>query len=201
MIAKKTSVPFLWALMIFPSVLSGSAGPRKFAFGVYGGWSLGLGYEFGWHSRPSRSDDYTLDVHLGAYVQYNPSPVLGIQINGNYQHGINDWTFTYPGFPYDEGADPFAIVSANLNAIVTPLRLKRISFYLLGGGGLSSGDFENLSGTYFNVTAGAGMKITLSEAGSGLALNIGGCYIHLIDPDSYGNDTANCLKFLIGLEF
>jgi hypothetical protein len=194
-----------WALalafIILPSVLSGAAPPRRVVFGAYGGWSLGLGYEFGWHTRPSRSDDYTLDVHLGAYVQYNLSAVLGIQANVNYQHGSNPWTFTYFGFPYEEGTDRFHIFSANLDGIVTPLRLKRISFYIMGGGGISSGDFEDLSGTYFNLTAGVGVKIALSESGAGPALNLGGCFVHLIDPDPYGSETADYLRFQVGLEF
>jgi hypothetical protein len=194
-----------WALalafIILPSILSGASPPGRIAFGIYGGWSLGLGYEFGWHSRPSRSDDYTLDIHLGATIQYNLSPVFGIQGNVNYQHGTNPWTFTYPGFPYDEGTDRFSIVSANLNGVVTPLRSKRTSFYLLGGGGVSSGDFEDLSGTYFNLTAGVGVKIALSGGGACPALNLGGCFIHLIDPDPYGSETADYLRFHVGLEF
>jgi hypothetical protein len=198
---ENTRLALILAFMILPSALSGASPARRFAFGVYGGWSLGLGYEFGWHTRPSRSDDYTLDVHLGATIQYNLSPVFGIQGNVNYQHGTNPWTFTYPGFPYGEGTDRFSIVSVNLNGIVTPLRLKRTSFYLLGGGGVSSGDFEDLSGTYFNLTAGAGMKIALSKTNTGPALNIGASFVHLIDPDPYGNETADYLRFQIGLEF
>jgi hypothetical protein len=194
-----------WALtlafVILPTVLSGASRPSRLAFGFYGGWSFGLGYEFGWHSRPSRSDDYTLDIHLGATIQYNLSPVFGIQGNVNYQHGTNPWTFTYPGFPYDEGTGRFSIVSASLNGVVTPLRWKRTSLYFLGGGGVSSGDFEDLSGTYFNLTAGAGMKIALSEGGAGPTLNLGGCFTHLIDPDPYGSETADYLRFQVGLEF
>jgi len=201
MSVKKKRAQIALALILFPSILPAGLSPRSLSFGVYGGWSQGLGYEFGWHSRPSRSDDYTLDVHLGAYVQYNLSAVFGIQGNVNYQHGTNPWTFTYPGFPYDEGTDRFSIVSANLNGVVTPLRSKRISFYLLGGGGISSGDFEDLSGTYFNLTAGVGVKIALSEGGAGPALNLGGCFVHLIDPDPYGSETANYLRLQIGLEF
>jgi hypothetical protein len=200
-ILRKKRAAFVLVLVLSPSFLSGSPGLRRFTFGVYGGWSLGLGYEFGWHTRPSRSDDYTLDAHLGAYVQYNLSAVIGIQGNVNYQHGTNPWTFTYPGFPYDEGTDRFHIFSANLNGIVTPLRLKRISFYIMGGGGISSGDFEDLSGTYFNLTVGGGMKIPLCKTNSGLVLNIGGNFVHLIDPDPYGSETADYLRFQIGLEF
>lgn len=189
------------ALLMLPTFLSGISQPRSLAFGVYGGWSQGLGYQFGWHIRPSRSDNYTLDVHLGAYVQYNLSAVFSIQGNVNYQHGTNDWTFTYPGFPYDEGTDKFSIVSANLNGVVTFWRLKGVSFYFLGGGGITSGDWEAFRGTYFNLTAGAGAKICVSRSHPNLALNLGGTFVHLIDPDKYGDDTANYLRVPIGIEF
>jgi hypothetical protein len=201
MVLKKRHALLVSALILLPSALFGSLGPRKLSFGVYGGWSLGLGYEFSWHSRPSRSDDYALGFHLGVYAQLNLSQVVAIQINGNYQRGTNDWTFTYPGFPYDEGSDPFSIISANLNGVLTPFRLKKMLFYLLGGGGISSGDFEELSGAYFNLTAGLGVKIAFSEMGTGPSLSLGGCFIHLIDPDSYGSDTADYLRFQIGLEY
>jgi hypothetical protein len=188
-------------LMIHPGFLSGTPQPGRFFFGVYGGWSQGLGYEFGWHSRPSRSDDYTLDVHLGAYVQYNLSAVFGIQGNVNYQHGTNPWTFTYPGWAYDEGTDKFSIVSANLNGVITLWRLKGTSFYFLGGGGINRGEWEAFWGTYFNLTAGLGVKIFISRSHPNLALNLGGTFVHLINPEEYGDYDANYIRFLIGIEF
>jgi hypothetical protein len=188
-------------LMIHPGFLSGASRPGRISFGVYGGWSQGLGYDFGWHSRPSRSDDYNLDIHLGAYVQYNLSAILGIQTNVNYQHGTNPWTFTYPGWPYDAGTDKFRIVSVNLNGVVTPLRLKWMSFYFLGGGGITSGKWEDFSGTYFNLTGGLGARIYISQSHPNLALNLGGAFVYLIDPEEFGGDTANYLRFLIGIEF
>ena len=202
MIKKRLSrFAFACVFIILPSAVSGTAQPRSLVFGVYGGWSQGLGYDFGWHSRPSRSDDYNLDVHLGAYVQYNLSARLGVQANVNYQHGTNPWSFDYWGFPHDEGTDKFSIVSLNLNGVVTPLRLKRISFYFLGGGGITSGNWEDFSGTYFNLTGGLGVRISVSRSHPNLALNLGGAYVYLTDPDEFGGDTAHYLKFLIGLEF
>ncbi|HCS47223.1 MAG TPA: hypothetical protein DIW61_02800 [Candidatus Aminicenantes bacterium] len=200
---KKRQARLALALVLFilPLALLGTSQPRRLTFGVYGGWSQGLGYEFGWHSRPSRSDDYTLDAHLGAYIQYNLSAVFSIQANMNYQHGTNPWTFTYPGWPYDEGTDMFSIVSANLNGVITLWRLKRISFYFLGGGGINRGEWEAFWGTYFNLTAGAGVKVYISSSHPNLALNIGGIVVHLIEPDKYGDDTAQYLRFLIGIEF
>lgn len=198
---RQVRLALVLALFILPSALFGSSQPRRLVFGIYGGWSQGLGYEFGWHSRPSRSDDYTLDVHLGAYVQYNLTAVFSIQGSVNYQHGTNPWTFTYPGWPYDEGTDKFSIFSANLNGVVTFWRLKGMSFYFLGGGGINRGDWEAFWGTYLNLAAGLGMKIYVSRSHPDLAINMGGTFVHLIDPDKYGSETANYLKFLIGIEF
>jgi hypothetical protein len=187
-------------LMFLPGFLSGTSQPSRLSFGIYGGWSQGLGYDFGWHSRPSRSDDYTLDVHLGAYVQYNISAILGIQGNVNYQHGTNPWTFTYPGWPYDEGTDKFSIFSANLNGVITLWRPKGISFYFLGGGGINRGEWEAFGETYFDLTAGAGVKVYISRSHPNLALNLGGVFVYLIDPEEFGGNTANYLRFLIGIE-
>jgi hypothetical protein len=200
---KKLLIPAILfvILTIHPGFLSGAPQSGRFSFGVYGGWSLGLGYDFGWHYRPSRSDDYNLDVHLGAYVQHSFSNVLGLQVNVNYQHGTNPWTFTYPGWPYDEGTDRFSIVSANLNGVVTFMRLKRAALYLLGGGGIISGDWEDFSDIYFNLTGGLGVRIYISKSHPNLALNLGGAFVYLIDPEEYGRDTANYLKFFIGIEF
>lgn len=188
-------------LFLLPGVLSGTSPPKRLTVGFYGGWSQGLGYAFGWHSRPSRSDDYNLDVHLGAYIQYNISDFLSLQVNVNYQHGTNPWTFTYPGFPYDEGTDKFSIVSANLNGVITAVRWQRTALYFLGGGGIDRGEWEQFWGTYFNLTAGMGMKIYVSRSHPDLALNIGGTFVHLMNPGEYEGYAADYLRLLIGIEF
>jgi hypothetical protein len=172
----------------------------RFSFGIYTGWSLGLGYEFSWHERPSRSDDYSLDFHLGGYVQYNLSERFGFQVNINYQNGTNEWTFTYPGFPYDSGKDKISFISLNLNGVLNYLRLKNAQFYLLGGGGISSGDWESFDGRYFNFVAGTGVKIYF-KSDSKFAINSGGTFHHLLDPKKYGSDHANYLRFHFGFEF
>jgi len=198
---KQALTALVLGLSLLPSSLSGTSQPKQLTFGVYGGWSLGLGYEFDWHNRPSRSDDYTPDFHLGAYAQYNFSGVLGLQANVNYQHGKNDWTFTYPGFPYDEGSDKFSFYSANINAVITFWRRSGMSLYFLAGGGLTSGDWEDFRGNYLNLIAGLGMKIPISQSHPSLALNLGGALVHLIDLEEYGNETADYIKFQAGIEF
>jgi hypothetical protein len=200
---KKRQARLALALVLFilPLALLGTPQPRRLTFGVYGGWSQGLGYEFSWHWRSSRSDDYSLDLNLGAYVQYNLSAVFSIQSSVNYQHGTNDWIFRYPGWPYEEGTDKFRIVSGNLNGIINDRHWGAITFYLLGGGGITSGDWEAFRGTYFNLTAGAGVKVYISRSHPNLALNFGGTFVHLINPDEYEDYTADYLRFLIGIEF
>ena len=189
------------AFIFLPISLSGTPRSGSLVFGFYGGWSLGLGYEFDWHNRPSRSDDYTPDYHLGAYAQFNFSDALGLQANVNYQHGTNDWTFTYPGFPYDEGTDTFSFFSANLNAVITFWRLRGTSLYFLAGGGLTTGDWEDFRGAYLNLNAGLGVRIPISRSHPNLALNLGGAFVHLIDPEKYGDETADYLRFQAGIEF
>jgi hypothetical protein len=189
------------AFVFLPVSLPGATKPRTLSFGVYGGWSLGLGYEFDWHNRPSRSDDYTPDFHLGAYAQYNFSEIFSLQADVDYQHGTNDWTFAYPGFPYDEGTDNFSFFSVDLNAVIPFWRPRGMSLYLLAGGGLTSGDWEDFRGTYFNLNAGLGIKICISKSHPNLALNLGGAFVHLIDPEEYGDETADYIKFQAGIEF
>jgi hypothetical protein len=191
---------FLIWMFIFGSLEADASQLGRFLFGIYTGWSFGLGYEFDWHSRPSRSDDYSIDLHLGGYIQYNLSERLGFQVNFNYQKGTNEWEFTYPGFPYDSGKDKISFISFDLNGVLNYLRLKNVQFYLLGGGGISSGDWESFDGLYFNFMAGTGVKIYL-KSDSRFAINLGGTFHHLLDPDEYGADHANYLRFHVGFEF
>jgi hypothetical protein len=177
-----------------------AAPKNRFSFGLYTGWSFGLGYEFGWHTRPSRSDDYTLDLHLGGYAQCNISDVVGVQLNVNYQHGTNDWEFNYPGFPHDEGTDPIKVFSFNLNGVFNVLRLKGMDIYVLGGGGITTGDLESLNGTYFNLITGAGIRVFLSKSHPRIALNLGGTFHHLFDPGEYSGYSADYLRFQGGIE-
>ncbi len=173
---------FLIGIFIFCALNVDAYQRSRFSFGIYTGWSFGLGYEFSWHDRPSRSDDYSLDFHLGGYVQYNLSERIGLQINFNYQNGTNPWTFTYPGWPYDSGKDKISFISFNLNGVLNYLRLGNAQFYLLGGGGISSGDWESFDGLYVNFVAGTGVKIYF-KSGSKFAINLGGTFHHLLDPE------------------
>ena len=74
---------FLIGIFIFCALNVDAYQRSRFSFGIYTGWSFGLGYEFSWHDRPSRSDDYSLDLHLGGYAQYNLSERFGLQFNFN----------------------------------------------------------------------------------------------------------------------
>ena len=196
---RKRSIILIGMLVLF--VIQVRAEQKsKFLFGIYSGWSFGLGYEFDWHSRPSRSDDYNLNLNLGGYVQYNLSEQFGLQINFNFQNGTNPWTFQNWGWPDDSGTDNISFISFNLNGVVNYLRLKNVQFYLLGGSGISSGDWEDFSGMYLNFVGGTGVKIYL-KPDSRPAINFAGTFHHLLKPDKYGSEHANYLRFLIGYEF
>jgi len=195
--------------LFLPAFLSATTGPRNLSFGVYGGWSLGAGERYGQHSSSVVYDDIKLDLHVGAYIQYNLSAFFSIQGNISYQHGKNVW----PEVAYGEEAQNFGFVSLNLNALLNDRRWGAVQPYLLGGCGITSfaglggTDYEDLETvntfqkTYFNLTAGLGLKIYLSESHPSLALNLGGAYFHLISLEEYGGASPDYFRFQIGIEF
>jgi hypothetical protein len=196
---------FLIVLLVFaPGPLSAATRPRNLSFGIYAGWSPGLGGDFarrgggGWH------EGYDIALSLGAYIQYNISPEFSVQANGNYQPGRKDWgilTYEENELVYLEGMDRFHFVSLNVNGVFNESRWKAGVFYLLAGGGMTFGDWHEFSGIYFNLTAGAGIKITLSASRPGLALNLGLAVVHLIDPNEYDDLTTDYFRFQAGMEF
>jgi hypothetical protein len=194
-------VLFVVLPMLLMVAASSEASPKeRRLFGFYAGWSFGLGDAFAWHHR-SYSDRYGLDFHFGAYAQYNISDLLGVQLDVSYQHGRYDWEVAYPGFLPTSGTERFGFLSADLNGVINCLRSKGMEFYILGGGGITAGDWYEFSGTYFNWVAGAGVKIFLSKTHSRLALTLGGTFRGLIEPESYWTSSANYLRFQVGLEF
>lgn len=187
--------------MLLMVAASSEAFPKeKRLFGFYAGWSLGLGDAFDWHNRPY-SDRYGLDFHFGAYAQYNFSDVLGVQLDVSYQHGRYDWEFDYPGFLPGSGTERFGFLSADLNGVINCLRSKGMEFYILGGGGITAGDWYAFSGTYFNWVAGAGVRIFLSKTHPRLALTLGGTFHGIVETESYGTSSADYLRLRVGLEF
>jgi len=187
--------------LFLPSFLSATTGSRNLTFGIYGGRSLGkLGpiWWGRWH------EEFDFDLSLGTYVQYNFSAMFSVQANVNYQHGRRDWSFlTYNvgESVVTEGTESFRFGSVNLNAVLNDRGWRASVFYLLAGCGITLGNWDEFSGTYFNLTAGVGVKTSLSSSHPKLALNIGVTYVYLIDPQEYSSHTADYFRFQIGIEF
>ena len=173
---------------------------KNISVGIYTGWSFGTGYIFRWHFRPY-SDDYSINYHIGSYIQYNINQSIGLQLNFDYQNGVYAWELSHPSFPFDSGEERFDFGSLSLNGVVNIFKLKNLGFYLLAGGGLSNGEWQSFDGVYFNFMAGSGFKIFLSGTGSGMAITLGGSFHRLMDPDEWSTATANFLRLNIGVEF
>jgi hypothetical protein len=190
---------------IAPAQITPSAsGPDRWVFGVYAGWSRGLGWEFDWHYRSSISDRTSLQLHFGAYARYEISRSLGVQLDLNYQSGLNEWTFSYWNWPKTSGDDRFGITALSLQGVVHVCQIKRLRAYLQGGGGLSAGswgEYGGFSGAYYHLLAGAGIKIGISAQGSYPALNLGGSLLHLINPLYGVVRTADYVRLQVGFEF
>jgi hypothetical protein len=181
-----------------------AAGNSPWAFGIYAGWSRGLGWEFDWHYRSSLSDKTTLRGHLGAYTRYEISDTFGIQLDANYQAGINEWTFQYWDWPEQQGEDRFGIFSLSLQGILQFLPAPRLRVYGSGGGGLSSGawgEYGGFSGLYYHLIVGLGIKFGLSSARSRPALCLGGTIHHFMDPAGGLTRKADYVSLSLGFEF
>jgi len=185
-------------------IMPSTSGPDRWVFGVYAGWSRGLGWEFDWHYRSSISDRTSLQLHFGAYARYEISRLLGVQVDLNYQSGLNEWTFSYWNWPKTSGDDRFGITALSLQGVVHVYQIKRLRAYLQGGGGFSAGswgEYGGFSGTYYHLLAGAGIKIGISAQDSHPALNLGGSLLHLINPLYGVVRTADYVRFQVGFEF
>jgi len=187
---------------ILALALSADAPSKKMMFGFYGGWTYGSGDAFEWQHRGHTSDLYRFNYHLGAYVQFNLSKSFGLQVKGNYQNGAHksEWYYTIPGEKFHE-VTRFGTFSLSLNGVYTVAQGKRLQFILLGGGGFSTGKWQDFEGVYFNLNAGLGLKVFVSKSKSFPALLLTGTFTYLFDPDDGYTPTAGSLKFSFGFEF
>jgi hypothetical protein len=195
---------FLSILLATVPLLARAQGDRGLAWGVYTGWSHGLGWEFDWHYRSSVSDRTTLQAHAGTFIRYDLSRAFGLQVDLNYQAGINEWEFSYWDFPEESGSDRFGITSLSLQGVLHGLRFGRIGFFALLGGGPSFGRWGKYGGfsrSYAHLTAGLCIRIRLKAGDSALALLLGSAVVHLIDPHEHATRTADYLRFTGGVEF
>jgi hypothetical protein len=188
----------------FSAISAADPRPHKWAFGVYGGWSRGLGWDFDWHYRSSLSDKTTLRFHVGAIARYEFSRIAGIQADLNFQSGDNAWTFSYWNRPKTSGDDRFFITSVGLQGVFHVHRYKRLRTFLQGGGGFSTGswgEYGGFSELYYHMTAGAGIKIDLLAKDSSPVLSMGGTLMHLIDPEYGEVRTTDFVRIHLGVEF
>ncbi len=196
---------FLVALVsVFSLFAEPASGNGKWAFGIYAGWSNGLGWDFDWHYRSSLSDKTTLQGLLGAYTRYDISDKFGVQLDANFQAGLNEWTFQYWDWPKDQGKDRFEIFSLSLQGVLHFLSLPRLRVYGLGGGGISSGAWGKYGGfseIYYHLIAGLGAKFSLSSSRIRPALNLGGTFRHFKDPADGSIQTSDYVSICLGLEF
>ena len=181
-----------------------ASGSGKWAFGIYAGWSSGLGWDFNWHYRSSISDKTTLGAHLGAYTRYEISDTFGIQLDANYQAGLNEWTFRYWGWPEEQGEDRFGIASLSLQGVLHLIHIGRFRGYGLGGGGVSSGawgEYGGFSELYYHLVGGLGVRFGLLSSRARPALSLGGTFHHLMDPAGGSTRAADYVRLNLGLEF
>ncbi len=204
--AMKRLCLFLFVVQVISPYLSAepASGSSPWAFGIYAGWSSGLGWDFDWHYRSSISDKTTLRGHLGAYTRYEISDTFGVQLDANYQAGLNEWTFRYWDWPEEQGEDRFGIYSLSLQGVLHFLQIRRLRVYGLGGGGISSGawgEYGGFSELYYHLVGGLGVKFGLSSSRVRPALSLGGTFHHLMDPAGGSTRTADYVRLSLGLEF
>jgi len=204
--AMKRLCLFLLLVQVISSYLPAEPAPGsgKWAFGIYAGWSHGLGWDFEWHYRSSLSDRTALQGHLGVYTRYEISETFGVQLDANYQAGLNEWTFQYWERPEEQGEDRFGIYSLSLQGVLHFLPIRRLRVYGLGGGGISSGawgEYGGFSELYYHLVAGLGIKFGLSSSHIRPALCLGGTFHHLMDPAGGSTRTADYVRLSLGLEF
>jgi hypothetical protein len=192
---KRLSLIGLLALSIFPA---GAEQKQRRSFGVYSGWSFGLGKVFiDMNSGGHTDNHYMPNFILGAYLQHNFSGSFGLQLNINYQKCSNQWEFN--NFDrHEEGTDSIGSFSFSLNGITTVSRSAMTEFYFLGGIGIFAGDFENL-GSLIQFSAGTGVKLRV-RPGSRTSVNLATVFHHLMY--NYGRPrNADYLRLQAGLEF
>lgn len=175
---------------------------KKMAFGFYGGWSYGTGDKFKWQYQGRVSDLVRLGFHLGAYVQYNLSRNFGLQVNATYQNALDTmrWYYSFPGEVFEERAR-FGIYSVSFNGVLTVAPWTMVQFFILGGGGFSTGKWLDFEGVYFHLNTSLGLKILALKSKPSPAIVAMGTFTYLFDPHKGYTPTANSLRFSLGLEF
>jgi hypothetical protein len=193
----------LIGLLAMIALPAGAERNERVHFGIYTGWSQGLGYSFRWHNSGHYHDDFNLNFHLGAYAQYDLARLFGLQLNVNYQSGVYRWTFAYYNRPFESGTENVGFLSVGLNGILNLKRAKHTQVYLLGGVGVFKGSAHELRDYWIDLRGGMGIKLFFKRDPRA-AITVGGSFHRLIQPkkDLYIDDEkADFLRFQVGYEF
>ncbi len=204
---KKLAHITLVCLLVFPPLIGGQdSDAAKWYLGAYIGSAYGWGNDFTWTHGPWVSNRSDLGFHLGGLLRYEFSPMFGLQLDVNYQSGTNEWIEHNWGGEEEVGEKGFSIFSISAEAVSHFYETQRIRIYLLGGIGVSTGDWGDhggLGGQYYNFIIGTGVKIKLRESKPRLALNLGGAYVryHKSMTHYEGRIGIDFVRFLVGVEF
>ena len=189
-------------LFVFAGLNAGYAlsGKKAFNFGLYAGYSFGVGDDFEWHIRPY-SDRFVFDFHGGTYLQYNITENFGLQLDVNLQLGTHEWELDRIPFPPQSGEEIFSVFLLTLNGVVDVYSGDRLAVALLGGGGLMTGDWWEFDNWYYKLNVGPVLKIYLSPSKNKTAVIFGGTFNYIIDREYGEVFDAVYFKLYSGIEF
>ncbi len=198
---KRNKCLILVALLALGVIPARAAQNDRVHFGIYAGWSQGLGRVFRWrHMLFSSPTDVNLNFHSGAYVQYDLSQSFGLQLNVNYQGGVYRTIETRYDKTTFTDKDALGALSVGLNGVLNCARVKNTQLYFLGGAGIFAGNTHEFDCYFLDLQGGPGIKIFFKRD-SRSAINLGGTFHHLVDLKKYGHLSADYLRFQIGYEF
>ena len=194
-------------LLLFPAgIFSQDTGPGKWHLGAYMGSAYGWGNAFTWSHGPWGLNKSDLGFHLGGILRYEFSALFGLQLDVNYQSGTEEWIEHNWGQEEEFREKDFSVFSISAEAVSHFYETQRIRIYILGGIGVSTGnwgDYGQLRGQYTNFIIGTGVKIKLRESKPRLALHLGGSYVRYHKPmTNYDHRIGiDFVRFLLCVEF
>jgi hypothetical protein len=194
----KTVFIVIFLLSLFPSLSSQTH--KRFSYGFYGGWAWGTGDTFQWHYRPY-SDRYSLQYHLGGYVQLNFTKRTGLQLDVNYQNLVNEWTLQHPSLSNNSGKDGYGFTSVSLKSVFNFPQWGLIQPAIAAGGGVNFGEWNSYEGIYYHVIASPGIKVFFWKSHPHFALTLGCSFTYLYDPGEWSTNKDFYIRVNLGLEF
>lgn len=184
---------------LLPVFAAGAPGAEKnlqTAVGVFLGNSHSLGDKFIDVTSGGHTDNhYKPNFFFGAFFQVDLSPSFGLQLSVNSQRFVNSWKFHYWD-RQEYGKDSSYAFALNLYGFFNLNNTAITRIYLLGGGGLLSGSFENLDDLW-QLGGGGGARFRLKR-GSPFSLDLA-AIIHLLFVDYSQTSKPVYLKLRAGI--